>query len=81
MKTTIDERGNIVYVRREFFAEDQTCAEENEDYVALLDSLKACRTGDCTVCILCDFHMNGGESCTDVLLRIAEDRISKLRFG
>ena len=81
MKVTIDERGDIVFVRRELFAENQTREEQSKDYEALLDSLKACREGFCSNCILCEYHANGGESCTDVLLRVAEDRIRKLWFG
>lgn len=81
MKITIDERGSVVYIKRELFAEDQTSAEENEDYALLLDSLGACRAGNCEGCMLCDYHSFGGEHCADSLLKLAEDRIRKLRFG
>lgn len=81
MKITIDERGSVVYIKRELFAEDQTSAEEAEDYVLLLDSLEACRTGNCEGCMLCDYHSVGGENCTDSLLKIAADRIRKLRLN
>ena len=79
MKTTIEDRGHVVYVRREIFAEGQSDEEEERDYRLLLDSMRGCRMGNCERCMFCNYQSDSGEFCTDALLRVAENRIRKLR--
>ena len=77
MKITVEDANNIVRIKKELFAPDQSAEETVRDYRTLVESMDGCYVGNCERCIFGGLDM-GGRICNDELMRIAARQIEKL---
>jgi hypothetical protein len=67
------DKWNIVHVTYELFAEGQGEAEDEKDRRVIRKSMRACKSGNCSLCILNDFTTT--EPCDEILERIYNEKV------